>query len=76
MKQEQQSSVYGLFCEIPYEGSQLLGLFLTEADAEVAREAYVDERVRGLPEDLVEEDREYYLNQAVIRLLPVGRLLD
>jgi hypothetical protein len=68
------STVFGLFYDKQYEGSDLLGIFLTRAGAETARQDELASLLKQIPEDEQEDEREYFEEILCIKELPVGRL--
>ncbi len=69
MKNEQfLSVVYGVFEVEPHVGTHLLGLYFLEGEAEAARDQFISEQVKGLP-----QSEEHYRENVVVRRLNVGQ---
>lgn len=71
IKNEQSSSaVYGLFYDVPYEASSLLGVYFLAGEAEAARAAYIAKEVED------GEDEEWMAESTRVVCLQVGLPAD
>jgi hypothetical protein len=78
IKNETSSAVYGLFYNVDYESSSLLGLYFLEGEAEAARASYIATNLEqfGYSEDEMDAERESLERQVVIRKLAIGQTPD
>lgn len=74
MNEQTTSTVFCLFYDKQYEGSDLLGIFLTKAEAETARQTELARHLKHLPEEEQEDEREYFEEILCITEVPVGKL--
>ena len=67
-------AVYGLFEDMDYEGSTLLGVYFLEGEAEAAREAYIAEELAGFSVPLRGTERPYYEQAIRVKRLATGQV--
>lgn len=73
MNEQTSSAVYGLFYDVDYEGSNLLGIYFLEGEAEAARQAYIAEALEDFPTPLKGTERPYYEVAVRVKRLAVGQ---
>ena len=74
MNEQSSSAVYGLFFDMDYEGSSLLGVYFLEGEAEAARQAYIAEQLEDFTVPLRGTERPYYEQAVRVKRLATGQV--
>jgi hypothetical protein len=67
------SKIYGLFHEVDYQGSALLGLYSTEEEANKARAQYMASELEDFSDEQKQKEQKYLEMQVIVRQLGIGQ---